>query len=112
MVSYYQIILYIFTMKKLIIIRKVFKELFPELKVIVRYNKDKHFEIIIKNVNIAYVDPHTHKVMLRIPGKDALVMEDFINGLFGYCPIINEDNCVIKYLDGKGGRNLTKPTNY
>jgi hypothetical protein len=112
MVSYYQIILYIFTMKKLIIIRKVFKELFPELKVIVRYNKDKHFEIIIKNVNIAYVDPHTHKVMLRIPGKDALIMEDFINGLFGYCPIINEDNCVIKYLDGKGGRNLTKPTNY
>jgi hypothetical protein len=112
MVSYYQIILYIFTMKKLVIIRKVFKELFPELKVIVRYNKDKHFEIIIKNVNIAYVDPHTHKVMLRIPGKDALVMEDFINGLFGYCSIINEDNCVIKYLDGKGSRNLTKPTNY
>ena len=99
-------------MKKLVIVRKVFKTLFPELKVIVRYNKHKHFEIILKNVNIAYVHPHTHKVMLRIPGKDDLVMGDFINGLFSYCSIINEDNCVIKYLDGKGGRNITKPTNY
>lgn len=96
-------------MKKLIIIRKVFKELYPELKVIVRYNKDKHFEIILKNVNLAYVDPTTFRVMLRIPGKDALVMEDFVNGLFGYCPIINGENCVIKYLDGKGGRPITKP---
>ena len=83
--------------------------LFPELKVIVRYNKHKHFEIILKNVNLAYVDPTTFRVMLRIPGKDDLVMEDFVNGLFGYCSIINGENCVIKYLDVKGGRNLTKP---
>jgi hypothetical protein len=96
-------------MKKLVIVRKVFKTLFPELKVIVRYNKHKHFEIILKNVNLAYVDPHSYKVMLRIPGKDALVMEDFVNGLFGYCPIINGENCVIKYLDGRGGRSITKP---
>ena len=109
MVSYYQFIIYIFEMKKLIAIRKVLKMLYPELKVIVRYNKDKHFEIIIKNVNLAYVDPTTFRVMLRIPGKNALVMEDFVNGLFGYCPIINEENCVIKYLDGKGGRSITKP---
>jgi len=97
-------------MKKLIAIRKVLKMLYPELKVIVRYNKDKHFEIILKNVNLAYVDPTTFRVMLRIPGKDALVMEDFVNGLFGYCSIINAENCVIKYLDGKGGRPITKPT--
>ena len=96
-------------MKNLIAIRKVLKMLHPELKVIVRYNKDKHFEIILKNVNLAYVDPTTFRVMLRIPGKDALVMEDFVNGLFGYCPIINGENCVIKYLDGKGGRPITKP---
>jgi hypothetical protein len=96
-------------MKKLIAIRKVLKMLYPELKVIVRYNKDKHFEIILKNVNLAYVDPTTFRVMLRIPGKDALVMEDFVNGLFGYCPIINGENCVIKYLDNKGSRPITKP---
>ena len=83
--------------------------LYPELKVIVRYNKDKHFEIILKNVNLAYVDPTTFRVMLRIPGKDDLVMEDFVNGLFGYCPIINGENCIIKYLDGRGGRSITKP---
>ena len=99
-------------MNELIIIRKVLKMLYPELKVIVRYNKNKNFEIILKNVNLAYVDPHSFRVMLRIPGKDALVMEDFVNGLFGYCPIIYVDNCVIKYLDGKGGRPITKPTNY
>ncbi len=96
-------------MKKLIAIRKVLKMLYPELKVIVRYNKDKNFEIILKNVNLAYVDPTTFRVMLRIPGKDALVMEDFVNGLFGYCPIINGENCIIKYLDGRGGRSITKP---
>jgi len=96
-------------MKKLIAIRKVLKMLYPELKAIVRYNKDKHFEIILKNVNLAYVDPTTFRVMLRIPGKDALVMEDFVNGLFSYCPIINGENCNIKYLDGKGGRSITKP---
>ena len=96
-------------MKKLIAIRKVLKMLYPELKVIVRYNKDKHFEIILKNVNLAYVDPHSYKVMLRIPGKDALVMEDFVNVLFVYCPIINVENCIIKYLDGRGGRSITKP---
>jgi hypothetical protein len=109
MVSYYQFIIYIFTMKKLIIIRKVFKELYPELKVIVRYNKDKHFEIILKNVNLTYVDPTTFRIMLKIPGKDALVMEDFVNGLFGYCPIIYVDNCVIKYLGGKNSCFITKP---
>ena len=96
-------------MKNLIAIRKVLKMLHPELKVIVRYNKDKHFEIILKNVNLTYVDPTTFRIMLKIPGKDALVMEDFVNGLFGYCPIINGENCVIKYLDGKGGRPITKP---
>ena len=96
-------------MKKLITIRKVFKILFPELKVIVRYNKDKHFEIIIKNVKRVYVDNITYKVMLFIPGKEDLVFEDFVTSLFGYCSILDEDNCVIKYLDGKGGRNLTKP---
>jgi hypothetical protein len=96
-------------MKKLIVIRKVLKMLYPELKVIVRYNKNKHFEIILKNVNLAYVDPTTFRVMLRIPGKDDLVMEDFVNGLFGYCPIINGENCIIKYLDGRGGRSITKP---
>jgi hypothetical protein len=96
-------------MKKLIAIRKVLKMLYPELKVIVRYNKNKHFEIILKNVNLAYVDPTTFRVMLRIPGKDDLVMEDFVNGLFGYCPIINGENCIIKYLDGRGGRSITKP---
>jgi hypothetical protein len=97
-------------MNKLVIIRKMFKMLYPELKVIVRYNKNKHFEIILKNVNLAYVDPTTFRVMLRIPGKDDLVMEDFVNGLFGYCSIINGENCVIKYLDGRGGRPITKPT--
>jgi hypothetical protein len=96
-------------MKKLIAIRKVLKMLYPELKVIVRYNKDKHFEIILKNVNLSYVDPTTFRVMLRIPGKDDLVMEDFVNGLFGYCSIINGENCVIKYLDNKGSRPITKP---
>ena len=45
-------------MKKLVIVRKVFKELFPELKVIVRHNKDKHFEIIIKNVRRYEVREH------------------------------------------------------
>jgi hypothetical protein len=96
-------------MKKLIAIRKVLKMLYPELKVIVRYNKDKHFEIILKNVNLAYVDPTTFTLMLRIPDKDALVVEDFVNGLFGYCSIINVDNCVIKYLGGKNGGVITKP---
>ena len=95
-------------MKKLIVIRKVLKMLYPELKVIVRYNKDKHFEIILKNVNLTYVDPTTFRIMLKIPGKDALVMEDFVNGLFGYCPIIYGENCVIKYLDEKGSRTITK----
>ena len=96
-------------MKNLIAIRKVLKMLHPELKAIVRYNKDKHFEIILKNVNLTYVDPTTFRFMLKIPGKDALVMEDFVNGLFGYCPIINVDNCVIKYLGGKNGCFITKP---
>lgn len=82
--------------------------LYPELKVIVRYNKNKHFEIILKNVKGVSVDPTTFKVMLLIPGKDEMVMEDFVNGLFGYCSILNEDNCVIKYLDKNGSRTITK----
>ena len=98
MVSYYQIILYIFTMKKLIIIRKVFKELYPELKVLVRYNQKKYFEIILKNVKGAYVDDTSFKYMLTIPGCESMVIEDFVNSLFGYCSVLNEDNCVIKYL--------------
>jgi hypothetical protein len=98
-------------MKKLVIVRKVFKELFPELKVIVRHNKDKHFEIIIKNVKRTYVDDITYKVMLFIPGKQDLVFEDFVNSLFGYCPILDEDNCVIKYLCKHGALNLTTPKN-
>lgn len=97
-------------MNELTIIRKVLKILYPELKVIVRYNKNKHFEIILKNVKGASVDPATFKVMLSIPGKDAMVMEDFVNGLFGYCSIINEDNCLIKYVDKTGGRPITRPT--
>ena len=44
-------------MNKLVIVRKVFKMLFPELKVIVRYNKHKHFEIILKNVKKTYKVP-------------------------------------------------------
>jgi hypothetical protein len=98
-------------MKKLITIRKVFKILFPELKVIVRYNKDKHFEIIIKNVKRTYVDNITYKVMLFIPGNEDLVYEDFVTSLFGYCPILDEDNCVIKYLGKNGALRLTTPRN-
>ena len=96
-------------MKKLVIIRKMFEMLYPELKVIVRYNKHRHFEIILKNVNSSYVDPDTFRVMLKIPGKDSFVMEDFVKGLYGYCPILNENNCLIKYVDKIGGRPITRP---
>ena len=76
---------------------------------LVRYNKNKHFEIILKNVKGESVNPETYRVMLLIPGKDAMVMEDFVNELFGYCSIINENNCLIKYVDKTGGRPITKP---
>jgi hypothetical protein len=95
-------------MKKLIIIRKVLKELYPELKVLVRYNQKKYFEIILKNVKGAYVDNMSYKYMLTIPGCESMVIEDFVTTLFGYCSILNEDNCVIKYLDKKGSRTITK----
>jgi len=95
-------------MKRLVIIRKVFKILFPELKVIVRYNQKKYFEIILKNVKDTYVDNMSYKYMLTIPGCESMVIEDFVTTLFGYCSILNEDNCVIKYLDKKGSRTITK----
>lgn len=95
-------------MKKLIIIRKVFKKLYPELKVLVRYNQKKYFEIILKNVKGAYVDNMSYKYMLTIPGCESMVIEDFVSSLFGYCSILNEDNCVIKYLDNRGSRTITK----
>jgi hypothetical protein len=95
-------------MKELIIIRKIFKMLYPELKVIVRYNKQKNFEIILKNIKGSYVDDTSYKYMLTIPGCENIVIEDFVNGLFSYCSILNEDNCVIKYLDKNGSRTITK----
>ena len=95
-------------MKKLVIIRKVLKVLYPELKVLVRYNQKKYFEIILKNVKGAYVDNRCYKYMLTIPGCESMVIEDFVTSLFGYCSILNEDNCVIKYLDNKGSRMITK----
>ena len=95
-------------MKKLIIIRKVLKELYPELKVLVRYNQKKYFEIILKNVKGAYVDNMSYKYMLTIPGCESMVIEDFVTSLFGYCSILNENNCVIKYLDNRGSRTITK----
>jgi hypothetical protein len=95
-------------MKKLAIIRKVIKELYPELKVLVRYDKNNYFDIILKNVKGAYVDNMSFKYMLTIPGCDSMVIEDFVNSLFGYCSILNEDNCVIRYLDKKGSRTITK----
>ena len=95
-------------MKKLVIIRKVLKELYPELKVLVRYNQKRYFEIILKNVKGSYVDNMSYKYMLTIPGCESMVIEDFVNSLFGYCSILNEDNCVIKYLDNRGSRTITK----
>ena len=95
-------------MNELVIIRKIFKMLYPELKVIVRYNKNKHYEIILKNIKGSYVDDTSFKYMLTIPGCENIVIEDFVNSLFGYCSIINEDNCVIKYLDKNGSRTITK----
>jgi hypothetical protein len=95
-------------MNELIIIRKIFKMLYPELKVIVRYNKQKNFEIILKNIKGSYVDDTSYKYMLTIPGCENIVIEDFVNGLFSYCSILNEDNCVIKYLDKNGSRTITK----
>ncbi len=82
--------------------------LYPELKVIVRYNKQKNFEIILKNIKGSYVDDTSYKYMLTIPGCENIVIEDFVNGLFSYCSILNEDNCVIKYLDKNGSRTITK----
>jgi hypothetical protein len=96
-------------MNKLVIIRKVFKILFPELKAIVRYNKNKQFEIILKNVKKTYYSVDTFKLILFIPGKDGMEWEDFINSLFGYCSLLNEGNCVIKYLSKRGSILLTKP---
>lgn len=96
-------------MKKLIIIRKVIKKLYPQLKVIVRYNKHKHFEIILKNVRESSVDITTYRTMLIIPGNDNLDMTNFIDSLFGYCSLLNEDNCVIKYLGKNGALQITKP---
>ena len=95
-------------MNELVIIRKIFKMLYPELKVIVRYNKQKNFEIILKNIKGSYVDDTSYKYMLTIPGCENIVIEDFVNGLFSYCSILNEDNCVIKYLDKNGSRTITK----
>jgi hypothetical protein len=95
-------------MNKLVIIRKIFKMLYPELKVIVRYNKQKHFEIILKNVKKTYIDDR-YKVMLSIPGTNDLEVEYFLTSLFGYCPILNENNCVIKYLGKKGSNQISKP---
>jgi hypothetical protein len=95
-------------MKRLVIVRKVFKILYPDLTVIVRYNKQQYVEIILKNVKQMSVDNITYKVILLIPGKDSLVLEDFVSKLFAYCSIINEDNCVIKYLDKRGSRQVTK----
>jgi hypothetical protein len=46
--------------------------------------------------------------MLLVPGQDSFVLEDFVESLFKYCPIVNEDNCIIKYIDKKGGRQITK----
>jgi hypothetical protein len=88
-------------MNKLIIIRKVLNVLYPQLKVIVRYNKNKKFEIIVKNVKKTYVDELTFQVMLFIPGQQDVVMEDFVLSLYDYCPILNKDNCVIKFMDNK-----------
>ena len=96
-------------MNKLVIIRKMFKMLFPELKVIVRYNKHKHFEIILKNVKKTYLDDR-YKVMLSIPGTNDLDCDYFATSLFSYCPLLNEDNCVIKYLGKRGAIQITKPT--
>jgi hypothetical protein len=95
-------------MEKLIVVRKILKILYPNLKVIVRYNKKQYFEIILKNVNGSEVDDITFKVMLLVPGQDSFVLEDFVESLFKYCPIVNEDNCIIKYIDKKGGRQITK----
>ena len=50
--------------------------------------------------------------MLYIPGNEDLVYEDFATSLFGYCPILDEDNCVIKYLGKNGALRLTTPRNY
>ena len=82
--------------------------LYPELKVIVRYNKQTHFEIILKNVKKTYIDDR-YKVMLSIPGTNDLEVEYFLTSLFGYCPILNENNCVIKYLGKKGSNQISKP---
>jgi hypothetical protein len=79
-------------MKKLIIIRKVLKELYPELKVLVRYNQKKYFEIILKNVKGAYVDNMSYKYMLTIPGCESMVIEDFVNSLFGYFTLFLDAN--------------------
>ena len=96
-------------MNKLVIIRKVFKMLFPELKVIVRYNKQKHFEIILKNVKKTYIDETTYRSILFIPGTNGLDCDNFSTTLFGYCSLLNDDNCVIKYLGEKGAIQITKP---
>ena len=97
-------------MNKLVIVRKVFKMLFPELKVIVRYNKHKHFEIILKNVKKTYLDDR-YKVMLSIPGTNDLDCDNFSTTLFSYCSLLNDDNCVIKYLGKKGAIQITRPRN-
>ena len=94
-------------MKKIIIVKQIFKILYPELNVVVRYNKNKKFEIILKNVKKTYNDGITFKTMLFIPNKNDLILEDFIDSLFGYCGFLNEENCAIKHLSKNGSSHIT-----
>ena len=85
-------------MDKLNGLRKVIKVFYPDIKFVVRIDKKKNYEIIVKIVkNIEYNPLTFHRILVFKNGNE-LIIDNFISDITGFYPFVTEDNCVFKYL--------------
>ena len=85
-------------MDKLYGLRKLVNVLYPDIKFVIRINKHKNYEIIVKNVKtIEYNQLTFHRVLVLKNGNE-MIIDNFINDITGFYPFVTEDNCIFKYI--------------
>jgi hypothetical protein len=79
-------------------LRKLMKVLYPDIKFVIRITKRKNYEIIVKNVKFIEYNPLTLNRVLITKNGNEVIIDNFIDNITGFYPLVTEDNCVFKYL--------------
>ena len=85
-------------MKKLNIVRKIVKLLHPNVEIIVRYDKNKKIQLIVKNVWYTEFNPTNFEYELFFKNGEIIKVDKFLEQICESNPYVTYENTRWKYI--------------